>query len=106
MQNIKIDSIQNCYFIMNNVRFHKMKLIKDFVIDYWHQILYFPAFLNPIENVFPKYKNYVRKERFNDENELFQKINYTKRLWWILDKDVTLEDLKMKKLYILNLCKY
>ena len=35
----------------------------------------YSPFLNPIENVFSKWKNYVRKERCNNENELFQKID-------------------------------
>ena len=36
MQNIKVDSIENYYFIMDNLRFHNMKIIKDFVIHYEH----------------------------------------------------------------------
>ena len=58
MQTLKLDSIENCYFIIDNVWFHKMKIIMDIVIDYRHQIMYLPAyspFLNPIENVFSKY---------------------------------------------------
>ena len=77
MDNLKNDAMDNCYFIMDNVRFHKMKIVQDLILDYGHNILYLPPyspFLNPIENVFSKQKNYVRKEKCNDESDLFIKI--------------------------------
>ena len=53
MDNLKKDA-------MDNVRFHKMKIVEELVLDYGHNILYLPPyspFLKPIENVFSKWKN-------------------------------------------------
>ena len=59
MDNFKKDEMDNCYFIMNNVRFHKITIVQDLILDSMHSILYLPSyclFLNPIENVFSKWK--------------------------------------------------
>ena len=60
MDNLKNYAIDNCYFIMENVRFHKIKIVQDLILDYGHIILYlnpYSPFLNPIENVFSKILN-------------------------------------------------
>ena len=57
MEKLKNDSMGHYTFIMDNVRFHKMKIIIDLFKSYGHDILFLPPyspFLNPIENVFSK----------------------------------------------------
>ena len=55
MNNLKRDAMDNCYFIIDNVRFHKMKIVQELILDYGHNILYLPhysPFLNSIETPF------------------------------------------------------
>ena len=61
MDNLKKNVVENCYFIMYNVRFHKIKIDQVLILDYVHIIMYLPPyspFLDPIE-------------KCNSENNLF-----------------------------------
>jgi len=63
-------NIKNAVFIMDNVRFHRSDSICNFILNKGHQVLYLPPyspFLNPIENMFAKWKQIIRSERFNNE---------------------------------------
>jgi len=64
--------------IMDNVPFHKSLRIQIMIKVKEHVLLYLPPyspFLNPIENMFSKWKNTVRKERVENEEKLFEIIN-------------------------------
>lgn len=59
--------------IMDNVPFHKNAAIKDLIIESGHNLKLLPPyslFLNPIENMFSKSKNFVKQSRVNNEEEL------------------------------------
>ncbi|OMJ15724.1 hypothetical protein AYI70_g7064 [Smittium culicis] len=63
---------------MDNVAFHKTEIIKEFIETTNFKLLYLPPyfpFLNPIENLFSKVKNYVRYSKPENESDLFNKIN-------------------------------
>lgn len=67
-----------CCIIMDNVRFHKMNEIRDFIDSYGHKQVFLPAYspsLNPIEECSSKWKNYVKRSRCNNEEDLLRKID-------------------------------
>lgn len=66
-------SIVNCVFIMDNARIHHYSRLNETINDYGIVVEYLPAyspFLNPIENCFSKWKNYVLRGKANNEEEL------------------------------------
>ena len=86
----KIESLSkgSCVIIMDNVPFHKSNVVKGRFIEKGHQIKYLPSYspvLNPIENAFAKWKNYVKKENCLSEDELLkgmETINIDDREGW------------------------
>ena len=63
--------------VMDNVPFHRSAQVSQIIEDKGHVVLYLPAyspFLNPIENMFAKWKNSIRSSRPINE-ELFNLIN-------------------------------
>ena len=59
---------------MDNVPFHKSNVVKDQFIEKGHQIKYMQPYspkLNPIENAFAKWKNYVKRENCLSEDALY-----------------------------------
>jgi transposase len=65
-------------FIMDNVRFHKVNEIKVFIENSGFVLKFLPPyspFLNPIENMFSKCKNFVRRVSVNNEQQLISSIN-------------------------------
>jgi len=53
----------NHYFLMDNVRFHKSKIISDLFINSTNKILYIPPYspqYNPIEEVFSFMKRHIK----------------------------------------------
>jgi transposase len=55
-----------CVFIMDNVAFHKTREINAAIEANGHRIMFLPpysSFLNPIINVFSKWKGFVKEER-------------------------------------------
>lgn len=70
-------NIHNALLIMDNVGFHKAEIIQNLVRERGHEILYLPPyspFLNPIENMFAKWKQYIRSRAPQSENELINLI--------------------------------
>ena len=64
--------------IMDNVAFHKNKEVKAMVEAKWHVIIFlspYSPFLNPIENMFSKWKQAIRAKRTDNETQLFELIN-------------------------------
>ncbi|MCP5019015.1 MAG: hypothetical protein GY938_27610 [Ketobacter sp.] len=62
---------------MDNVRFHKMNDIKTMIFENGHIVEFLPPyspFLNPIENVFSKWKNIVERDRNSSEDKLIESI--------------------------------
>jgi transposase len=59
---------------MDNVRFHKAPAIITLFKDSVHELVFllpYSSFLNPIENVFSKWKNYVKLAAANTKDELY-----------------------------------
>ena len=71
-------NLNNCVFIADNVSFHKTNIIRKLFNNYGHTIIYLPPyspFLNPIENLFSKWKEEVRQRRADNEVNLLRLIN-------------------------------
>jgi transposase len=69
------DQIHNAVFFADNVPFHKATEIRGLFAQAGHQLLFLPPyspFLNPIEQVFAKWKAIVRSKRPMNEQELFE----------------------------------
>jgi len=59
--------------IMDNVKFHKTLAVKNLIYEKGFQLEYLPPyspFLNPIENMFSKWKEFTKRQRPNNEAEL------------------------------------
>ena len=62
---------------MNNVKFHKTAAVKDFILQRGFQLECLPPyspFLKPIENMFSKWKEFTKRQCFNNETELMAAI--------------------------------
>ena len=60
-------------FIMDNVNLHKTTEVRNFMAQSGFELLFLPPyspFLNPIENMFSKWKNFTKRARPNNEAEL------------------------------------
>jgi transposase len=71
------DNISGVLLIMDNVPFHCSNNTVHLVQSNGHAILFLPPylpFLNPIENMFAKWKEYVRRESPTNEERLFELI--------------------------------
>ena len=88
IRKIKKEKIKKPCLIMDNLKVHKnheiMEYLKVKKTDYKFLPPYSP-FLNPIENFFSKWKNYVKREESNNEEELFQNIKNIKNIVEIND---------------------
>ena len=76
-ENLLKKRVVTAALIMNNVRFHKSGEIKNIIERDRFGVLYllhYFFFLNPIENVFSKWKQYARQARVNSGNKLVQYI--------------------------------
>lgn len=71
-------NIDNCVIVCDNVSFHKNYQIKNLIEANGHILLFLPPyspFLNPIENMFSKLKQYVRSRNPLTEENLLELIN-------------------------------
>ncbi|KAI5151711.1 hypothetical protein ENBRE01_2329 [Enteropsectra breve] len=62
---------------MDNVPFHKCRNIRDLITVSGHRFVLLPPyspFLNPIENMFAQWKDYVKRLRSNSNEELLSNI--------------------------------
>lgn len=74
---LTILNIKDAVFIMDNVPFHKCNVIGNELLSSGHNIIYLPPyspFLNPIENMFSKWKQLIRNLRSENEEQLFNNI--------------------------------
>lgn len=63
--------------IMDNVAFHKCTTVRETIVAEGFDVMYLPPyspFLNPIENLFSKWKNIVRRANPQNETELMTAI--------------------------------
>ncbi|OMJ21585.1 hypothetical protein AYI70_g3398 [Smittium culicis] len=75
---LELKGITRGILVMDNAAFNKTETIKEFIETTNFKFLYLPPyspFLNPIENLFSKVKNYVRYSKPENESDLFDKIN-------------------------------
>jgi transposase len=76
---VKLNSLDmnNVILIMDNVRFHKTDEIKRLIENSGFEYKYLPPyspFLNPIENMFSKWKEHIKRGNPNNEPELMNLI--------------------------------
>jgi len=82
MQNLcdtlKEKNMKGCVIVMDNVPFHKCKNIREFVELNGHMIMLLPPyspFLNPIENLFSKWKGFLKSAQCSSEEDLLRAIH-------------------------------
>ena len=66
-------NIGPCLVVMDNVPFHKCNSVKEKFIEMGHEIFHLPPyspFLNPIENLFSKWKDFVKRSNCMCESQL------------------------------------
>lgn len=66
--------LSQCTFVMDNVPFHKNKNIQNVIVENGHDLRFLPAYtpqFNPIENMFSKWKNHIRKSEPKNEMDLY-----------------------------------
>ncbi|KRH93137.1 hypothetical protein M153_14410002817, partial [Pseudoloma neurophilia] len=72
------DGLRNQIIVIDNVRFHHSSNIRELILRAGHRLLYLPPyspFLNPIENLFSKWKEIIQQMAPNNEQDLFSAIN-------------------------------
>ena len=77
--------------VMNNVGFHKTEIVREKLIILDLLVKYLPAyspFFNPIENMFSKWKNFVKRAQAKNEVELMAAMNEVRTV--IMLKTVTI----------------
>jgi len=70
---LKYMNLNGCCFIMDNVAFHKCASVKEFITANGHTVQYLPPYspaLNPIEEAFSKWKNFVKRSNCMSSNDL------------------------------------
>jgi len=78
-----MDNIENLQMgivviVMDNVPFHKSISIRQSIENRGNRVLLLPPyspFLNPIENLFSKWKQHIRQSRPDNESQLYELIN-------------------------------
>ncbi|KII68537.1 hypothetical protein RF11_09456 [Thelohanellus kitauei] len=78
MNYLENNSVGPCVFILDNVTFHKCDVIKQNVLTRGHQIEYLPPYsslLNPIENMFSEWRNFVKRSNCMNEEQLLMSLN-------------------------------
>ncbi|KAI4471377.1 homeobox-like domain superfamily [Holotrichia oblita] len=72
------DNIVGAYLIMDNVRFHKNAEVLNLIQAHGHHAVFIPAyspFLNPNEELFSQWKNYIKRSQSRNADELYQFIH-------------------------------
>ncbi|XP_061504544.1 uncharacterized protein LOC133393317 [Anopheles gambiae] len=74
---LRSKNINRSYLIMDNVAFHKSQSVQEAIGTVIDKPLYLPPyspFLNPIENMFSKWKNYVKRSNCTNHDQLMEAI--------------------------------
>lgn len=69
--------LNRCTFVMDNVPFHKNKSIKELIEKNEHELIFLPPYtpqFNPIENMFSKWKDYIRRREPRTVEDLMKLI--------------------------------
>mgnify|MGYP003487352982 CR=1 FL=1 len=69
---LRENDIQNAVFVADNVPFHKSCQVRNVLAENGHQLLFLPSyspFINTVEQVFSKWKNCVRSQRPENEQQ-------------------------------------
>ena len=75
---IRDKQMERITFVMDNASIHKTREVTNLILENEFNIMFLPAyspFLNPIENLFSKWKHLVRSQNPNNEAHLFELIN-------------------------------
>ena len=75
--------LSNCTFIMDNAAIHRVGMVRELFEQRGHLLRFLPAyspFLNPIENLFSKWKGIVKQANCNNEQELNYEISRASKL--------------------------
>jgi len=78
MMDINLKTIDKAVVVLDNFPFHKHNTIREKISQSNHVLLYLPTylpFLNPIENMFSKWKLLIRQARPVNEAQLFELID-------------------------------
>ncbi|KAI5152145.1 hypothetical protein ENBRE01_2602, partial [Enteropsectra breve] len=78
LREIRDSGIHEAVFVMDNVPFHKVDAIKNLIVGAGFELIFLPPyspFLNPIENMFSKWKQTVRSMRVQNEESLIAAIH-------------------------------
>jgi transposase len=76
-EKMRTESIQNAVLITDNVAFHRTRSVRELVEANGHRLMFLPPyspFLNPIENLFSKWKEAVRRSKPQNEDSLLRLI--------------------------------
>jgi transposase len=76
-EKLRCQNISNAVLIADNVPFHKANCVRELVEQNGHRLMFLPPyspFMNPIENMFAKWKEAVRNNRPENEEALIQLI--------------------------------
>ena len=71
---VQLETKGPCILIMDNVRFHGAGAVRNLIASTQHELMFLPPyspFLNPIEEMFSKWKGAVRQCNVSNEDELF-----------------------------------
>jgi transposase len=74
---LRSNNFNKALFVMDNVPFHRSSKVKETIENNGWELLYLPPyspFLNPIENLFSKWKESVRRSSPNNEEQLLSLI--------------------------------
>ncbi|XP_049293761.1 uncharacterized protein LOC125769223 [Anopheles funestus] len=96
-------------YVMDNVAFHKCSEIRQAIEDDGDEVRYLPPyspFLNPIENLFSKWKEITKRANANNDAELIEAIDrgaslvtssdcegYIRNMWTYLHRCLNLEEI-------------
>lgn len=76
---LRSNNLENCVIVLDNVAFHKCSSVLQGFLASGNSVLFLPAYcpdLNPIENLFSKWKTYVRASSPRNEDELLSYIEH------------------------------
>jgi transposase len=74
------NGILGAHLIMDNVPFHKAERVMQLIETNGHHPVFLPPyspFLNPIEELFSKWKNDIRRSESQNEDELYETVHNT-----------------------------
>ncbi|XP_012557766.1 uncharacterized protein LOC105845029 [Hydra vulgaris] len=74
---LAVNEVVRAILILDNVRFHKTAVVHNEIVRAGHSLIFLPPyspFLNPIENMFSEWKQFIRRCSSRTEDELLENI--------------------------------